>query len=95
MLGMLFAIVGEEDREKVKFLYDNYHKYVLTVARSLLKEAGYPDGFDLELTVDEASSFYCREIMELAASMWTKIGVRTTITKLDENEYTELRRSGR
>ena len=40
MLGLLFAMVGEEDKEKVRFLYDNYHKYVLTVSRSLLREAG-------------------------------------------------------
>lgn len=64
-------------------------------AASLLKEAGYPDGFDLEITVDDASSFYCRDIMALAASMWAKIGVRATITTLNENDYEELRKSGK
>lgn len=62
-------------------------------ASALLAEAGYPDGFDLEITVDDISSYYNREIMELAASMWEKIGVRTTFRTVEEQEFWDLRRA--
>ena len=63
-------------------------------ASALLAEAGYPDGFELALTVDDVSSFYSREILELAASMWGKLGVRTTVRTLTEEEFWEARRNG-
>ena len=63
-------------------------------AAELLKEAGYPDGFDLELSVDDESSYYSREILELAADMWKKIGVRATIKTIDEDSFLEQRKNG-
>ena len=62
-------------------------------AAALLAKAGYSDGFDLEITVDDVSSYYSGEILELAASMWEKIGVRTTVKTVDENTFLELRRN--
>lgn len=62
-------------------------------AAALLAKAGYSDGFDLEITVDDVSSYYSGEILELAASMWEKIGVRTTVRTVDENTFLELRRN--
>lgn len=64
-------------------------------AAELLAEAGYPDGFELEITVDDEDTYYCREIMELASSMWEKIGVRAKITELEKNRFMELRGDGK
>lgn len=63
-------------------------------AAQLLSEAGYPDGFDLAITVDDVSSYYSREIMELAASMWEKIGVRATFQTVEEEKFWDIRRAG-
>lgn len=63
-------------------------------AASLLKEAGYPDGFDLEITVDDISSYYSKEIMDLAASMWSRIGVRTTVRTVEESKFWDMRKNG-
>lgn len=40
MIGLLCAMVDDDNKDKVRFLYDNYHKYVLSVARKLLKKSG-------------------------------------------------------
>ncbi len=63
-------------------------------AADLLNQAGYPDGFDLEICFDKESLNY-RETAVLAASMWEKIGVRTTVTALDKSEFTDRRNDGR
>lgn len=63
-------------------------------AAALLKEAGYPDGFDLELVVDDEGTYYSRQILELAAFMWGKIGVRASIRTVGTEEYLSLRKSG-
>lgn len=62
-------------------------------AADLLAQASYPDGFDLEITVDDVSSYYSGEIMELAAAMWGKIGVRTAFRTVEESKFWEMRRN--
>ncbi|MBR1558938.1 MAG: ABC transporter substrate-binding protein [Clostridia bacterium] len=62
-------------------------------AAALLEEAGYADGFDLEISVEDDASNY-RELLELAASMWRKVGVRASITTLGRDEFSEKRRGG-
>ena len=63
-------------------------------ARSLLREAGYPAGFDLTVSVNSSSTRWELSVLRLAASMWAKIGIRTTIDVLDEGEFMRLRKSG-
>ena len=64
-------------------------------ARELLRQAGYPDGFDLEVSVKSSSTRWELVLMTLAASMWEKIGVRASINVLDEDEFMRLRKSGK
>lgn len=64
-------------------------------AKNLLSEAGYTDGFDLELDVDDENTYYCNEIMELAAAMWKKIGVRCHIRTIKKEKFMELRKNGK
>ena len=63
-------------------------------AVTLLAEAGYPSGFDLEIQVNASAGRTVRDLMTIAASMWKKIGVKATITVLPESEFMERRTSG-
>ncbi len=64
-------------------------------AMNLLAEAGYPDGFDLTVSVNSSSTRWELSVLRLAASMWEKIGIRTTISVLDAEEFLRLRKSGK
>lgn len=68
--------------------------YDLDEARRLLDEAGYPDGLDLTISVNSASTRWELSVLRLAASMWSDIGVRAAIDVLDESEFMRLRKSG-
>ena len=63
-------------------------------ARKLLDEAGYPDGFDLTVSVNSSSTRWELDVLRLAASMWEKVGVRAVIDVIDESEFMRLRKSG-
>ena len=63
-------------------------------ARSLLSQAGFPDGFDLTVSVKTSSTQWEMVLVEMAVSMWQKIGVRTSIELMDESEFMRLRKSG-
>ena len=64
-------------------------------AARLLQEAGFGKGFDLTFSVSSSSTQLEREMVEMAASMWEKIGVRTEIQVLDESTFMDRRKSGR
>lgn len=64
------------------------------VAAALLGEAGYPDGFDLTVSVSASSTLSEKKLMTLAADMWSKIGVRASVEVLDAGEFMRLRKSG-
>lgn len=60
----------------------------------LMDEAGYPEGFDLTLSVNSSSTRWEMSVLRLAASMWEKIGIRTAIDVMDESEFMRLRKTG-
>ena len=64
-------------------------------AHRLLSEAGYPDGFPLTVSVNSSSTRWELSVLRLAASMWEKIGIKTTIEVLDEAEFMSLRKTGK
>ena len=64
-------------------------------AEALLNEAGYPDGFDLTVSVNSSSTRWEMSVLRLAASMWEKIGIRAKIEVIDESEFMSLRKSGK
>ena len=64
-------------------------------ARALLAQAGYPDGFDLTVSVKSSSTQWEMTLMRMAASMWEEVGVRVAIEVLDEDMFMHLRKSGR
>lgn len=63
-------------------------------ASRLLDEAGYADGFDLEVSMRSSSPHWQRQLMEMVISMWEKVGVRATITILSEDEFMSGRTNG-
>jgi peptide/nickel transport system substrate-binding protein len=60
-------------------------------AKKLLAEAGYPDGFDLELDVHEP----VKEIGEAIAGMVRKVGIRASVRPLPLTLYVRLRGEGK
>jgi ABC-type transport system substrate-binding protein len=63
-------------------------------AVTLLAEAGYPEGFKMEVQVNASAGRAVRDLMNIAASMWKKIGVKVTVNVLPESEFMELRTTG-
>ena len=64
-------------------------------AMDLIKQAGYPNGFDLTFSVKSSSTQWEMTLARLIASMWEDVGVRTSIEVLDEAKFMELRKSGK
>ena len=63
-------------------------------AKRLLNEAGYPEGFDLEIIVSASSGRTLRQLMQMAARMWEQIGVRSTVRVVTESEFMAKRTAG-
>ncbi len=63
-------------------------------AKKLLEEAGYPDGFDLTVSVSAASSLGEMALIRAAVSMWEKIGIHVQSEVLAGNVFLRQRRSG-
>ena len=64
-------------------------------AKQLLTEAGYPEGFELTVSVNSSSTRWELSVLKLAASMWEKVGIRATIDVINESEFMRLRKNGR
>ncbi len=63
-------------------------------AKELLAEAGYKDGFDLEVSVNSASTRWELQVLQMAAAMWEQIGIRAKVEVIDENDFMSSRKSG-
>ena len=63
-------------------------------AKTLLEEAGYPDGFDLTVSVNSSSTRWELSVLRLAAAMWKKVGIRAHIDVIDESEFMRQRKNG-
>ncbi|MBQ4514247.1 MAG: ABC transporter substrate-binding protein [Anaerolineaceae bacterium] len=68
--------------------------YDVDEALKLLKEAGYPDGFDVNFCLIYNSSELMHQLVDVVTFMWSKIGIRTKITEMTEDEYIEARQRG-
>lgn len=63
-------------------------------AKQLLAEAGYPDGFEMEITqtADNPSILAMNEVVQ---SMFSQIGVKVNINQVDQPTYYALRAEGK
>ena len=75
--------------------------YDLELARKLLAEAGYPNGIDpatgkaLEISFDQSgNSIRHRQIAEMTASDWSKLGIKVTINLNNAPRFYQKLRNG-
>jgi ABC-type transport system substrate-binding protein len=66
--------------------------YDLEKAEQLLAEAGYPDGFEIELHVQPTTEF--QRLAEAVQAMWAQIGVKATIVTSELATY-EAQKGGK
>lgn len=64
-------------------------------AAKLMAESGHAGGFDLEVGVRATATQFETDLVRLAASMWSEIGIRTTVKVMTDGEFMDLRTSGR
>ena len=64
-------------------------------AKRLLKEAGYPDGIDLEFTLRSISTAWQVDLVDMMVEMWSRVGIRANITVATDEEFMEARTTGK
>lgn len=62
-------------------------------SKALLAEAGYPDGFDVELTVIATSAFQVRQA-EVEQQQLAEVGINVTLNPVEAQVATDATRSG-
>ncbi len=64
-------------------------------AAELMTESGHAGGFDLEIGVKASATQFEMDLIRLAASMWSEIGIRPQINVMTDKEFMDLRTTGR
>lgn len=68
--------------------------YDTELAKSLLAEAGYADGFSMELCYSSDSSQTTKDLLEIVAAQFGEIDVQAQVVEVDEGSFTERRAAG-
>ncbi|MDN4608023.1 ABC transporter substrate-binding protein [Sporosarcina highlanderae] len=71
-------------------LYNTYN-YDLEKAKSLLAEAGYPDGFEMTLHSPRGRYLQDAEVTEMIAGMLTQAGIKVNIEFMEWSNFVEMR----
>ena len=69
-------------------------KYDPEGAKALLAEAGYPDGFTMELSADSSASSSVMLILQIVQQNLAAVGITAEIKSYDEASWLDLRKSG-
>ncbi|MCR5342039.1 MAG: ABC transporter substrate-binding protein [Butyrivibrio sp.] len=69
-------------------------KYDPDGAKKLLEEAGYPDGFDMEISLDSDGTDAAKNVVQIMAQNLQDAGINATIKNYDHASWLELRNSG-
>ena len=77
----LFGWLGHEPR--FGYLADLKYDYDPDLARQLLNEAGYPDGFEINLALTNRPYPGTMETAEAVATMWEEVGIKTAKPSAD------------
>ncbi len=83
------GVIGYSEDNQGKISYDPEG------AKALLEEAGYADGFQMEISVDSASSQSIQNVVQVIAQNLADVGITATIKTYDEASWLELRKSGK
>lgn len=63
-------------------------------AKALLAEAGYADGFDMEIAADSSASDTITMALEIVSSQLAEVGINAEIKNYDQSTWLETRKSG-
>lgn len=69
-------------------------KYDPEAAKALLAEAGYADGFDMEIAADSSASDTMTMALEIVSDQLAEVDIRAEIKNYDESTWLETRKSG-
>ena len=69
-------------------------KYDPEGAKALLTEAGYPDGFTMELSLDSSAGDSTIMVYQIIQQDLAKVGITAVIKSYDESAWLDLRKSG-
>ena len=63
-------------------------------AKDLLSQAGYADGFDMELCYSSDAGQTTKNLLEIVAAQWGEIGVNVTVREIDDGSFLDMRAAG-
>lgn len=69
-------------------------KYDPEGAKALLAEAGYSNGFDMEISADSSASDSTKTIIEVISSQLNEVGINAAIKNYDESTWLASRKDG-
>lgn len=69
--------------------------YDKEAAKKLLAEAGYPNGFDMEIAQSSGDSKSLTQCNEIIQSQLAEIGINVKINQMDEASWYDVRRTGK
>ena len=68
--------------------------YDVDQAKQLLADAGYPDGFEMELCYSSDAGQTTKDMLEIISAYWAEIGVTAKVTEVDEGSFYDMRAAG-
>ncbi len=69
-------------------------KYDPDTAKKLLQDAGFPDGFDMDLALDTGSTEANKNVIQIIAQNLGDVGINANIQSYDHASWLDLRNSG-
>lgn len=63
-------------------------------AKALLAQAGYPNGFDMEIDADSSASDAVNQALEIIQAQLAEIGINAEIKTMDESTWLATRKAG-
>jgi peptide/nickel transport system substrate-binding protein len=69
-------------------------KYDPDGAKELLKEAGYSEGFDMELALDSGAAVANQNVLQIISQNLSDVGINAVIKNYDHASWLDLRNSG-
>ena len=73
---------------------ENMYPYSIETAKQLLADAGYPDGFELEITVPSSYTQHV-DTAQIIVDQLSKVGIKATINKVEWSTWLEDTYRGR
>ena len=64
------------------------------LAKRLLTEAGFEDGFELPMVMPDTANQSMRDVMNLLIFMWRRVGIYARVAYVSEEEFIEQRSAG-